>query len=184
MANHQVGPAHSGQMTPGREQWQVEGGAAELYQHHLVPTVTAVWAAGLVERVGLRGGERVLDVACGTGVVARMAAERVGRSGRAAGIDINASMLDVARALPAGAGARRGWARGAARSWPSGAGSPGLVRCRSGLRFAPAPPTALAQIRRVLAPGGRLGLNVYGEIEHNPAAFALAQALDRHLGPN
>ena len=100
-------------MTHGREQWQLEGGAAELYQRHLVPAVTAGWAAGLVDRAGLRRGERVLDVACGTGVVARAAAERVGRTGRVAGVDINAAMLGVTRALPAGAGPASAGCRGA-----------------------------------------------------------------------
>jgi len=101
MAHDPPGRTHAGQVTPRGEQWQVDGGAAELYQRYLVPAVTAGWAAGLVDRVGLRGGERVLDVACGTGVVARAAAKRVGRAGRVAGIDINAAMLGVARALPA-----------------------------------------------------------------------------------
>jgi ubiquinone/menaquinone biosynthesis C-methylase UbiE len=184
MAHDPAGRTHAGQMTPGREQWQVEGGAAELYQHHLVPAVTAGWAAGLVDCVGMSRGERVLDVACGTGVVARAAAKRVGRTGRVAGIDINAAMLGVARGLPAGGGAAIGWVQGSVLSLPFAAASYGVVLCQLGLQFVPDQPAALAQMRRVLAPGGRLGLNVYGPIEHNPATFALAQALDRHLGPD
>jgi ubiquinone/menaquinone biosynthesis C-methylase UbiE len=184
MPNDPAGRTHAGQMAPGHEHWQVEGGAAELYQRHLVPAVTAGWAAGLLDRAGGRRGERVLDVACGTGVVARVAAERVGQTGRVAGIDINAAMLGVARALPAGAGARIGWVRGSVLSLPFADGSHDMVLCQLGLQFFPDRLAALAQMRRVLMPGGRLGLNVYGPIEHNPAAFALAQALDRHLGPD
>ena len=166
------------------EQWQLDGDAAGLYQRHLVPAVTAGWAADLVERVGLRRGERVLDVACGTGVVARAAAGRVGRTGHVAGIDINAGMLAVARSLPAGPGASVGWSEGSALSLPFPAGSYDVVLCQLGLQFFPDRPAALAEMRRVLVTGGRLGLNVYGPIEHNPAAFALARALDRHLGPD
>ena len=184
MANDPAGRAHAGPMTYGREQWQLEGGAAELYQRHLVPAVTAGWAAGLVDHAGLRRGERVLDVACGTGVVARAAAERVGRTGRVAGVDINAAMLGVARALPAGAGASIGWVQGSALSLPFAEAVHDVVLCQLGLQFVPDRPAALAQIRRVLVPRGRLGLNVYGPIEHNPATFALAQALDRYLGPD
>jgi ubiquinone/menaquinone biosynthesis C-methylase UbiE len=171
-------------MTPGHEQWQVEGGAAELYQRHLVPAVTAGWAAGLVDLVGLRRGECVLDVACGTGVVARVAAERVGRTGRVAGVDINAAMLGVARSLPAGPGARIGWVQGSVLSLPCADASHGVVLCQLGLQFVPGRLAALAQMRRVLMPGGRLGVSVYGPIERNPATFALAQALDRRLGPD
>ena len=184
MAHDPAGRTHAGQTTPGHEQWQVEGGAAELYQRHLVPAVTAGWAVGLVDRVGLRRGERVLDVACGTGVVARVAAERVGRTGRVAGIDINAAMLGVARSLQADAGARIGWVQASVLSLPCADASHDVVLCQLGLQFVPDRPAALAQVRRVLRPGGRLGLNVYGPIEHNPATFALAQALDRHLGPD
>jgi SAM-dependent methyltransferase len=166
------------------EQWQLDGGAAELYQRRLVPAVTAGWAADLVERAGLRRGERVLDVACGTGAVARAAAGRTGRTGHVAGIDINAAMLAVARSLPAGPGARIGWCRGSALGLPFAAGSYDVVLCQLGLQFFPDRPAALAEMRRVLVTGGRLGLSVYGPIEHNPAAFALAGALDRHLGPD
>jgi SAM-dependent methyltransferase len=166
------------------EQWQLDGDAAELYQRHLVPAVTAGWAADLVERAGPRRGERVLDVACGTGVVARAAAGRVGRTGHVAGVDINAAMLAVARSLPAGPGASVGWFEGSAQALPFPAGSYDVVLCQLGLQFFPDQPAALAEMRRVLVTGGRLGLTVYGPIEHNPATFALARALDRHLGPN
>ena len=166
------------------EQWQLDGDAAGLYQRYLVPAVTAGWAADLVEHAGLRRGERVLDVACGTGVVARAAAQRAGRTGHVAGIDINPGMLAVARSLPAGPGDSIGWFQASALGLPFRTGSYDVVLCQLGLQFFPDRPAALAEMRRVLVTGGRLGLNVYGPIEHNPATFALAQALDRHLGPD
>jgi SAM-dependent methyltransferase len=166
------------------EQWQLHGDAAELYQRHLVPTITAGWAADLVERVGLRRGERILDLACGTGVVARAAAERVGRTGHVAGIDINAAMLAVARSLSAGPGTGIGWVEASALGLPFPAGSYDVVLCQLGLQFFPDRPAALAEMRRVLVTGGRLGLTVYGPIEHNPATLALARTIDRHLGPD
>jgi ubiquinone/menaquinone biosynthesis C-methylase UbiE len=156
------------------EQWQLPGGAAVLYQRHLVPAVTASWAADLVERVGLRRGERVLDVACGTGVVARAAAGRAGRTGHVAGIDINAGMLAVARSVPAGPGAGISWFEGSILGLPFRAGSYDVVLCQLGLQFFPDRPAALAEMRRVLVTGGRLGLNVYGVIPHlTPAATLL-----------
>jgi trans-aconitate methyltransferase len=81
------------------EAWQVAGSAAELYQRYLVPTIASLWAADLIDRAAPRPRERVLDVACGTGVVARLAAERMS-SGRVGRLDINADMLAVARSLP------------------------------------------------------------------------------------
>ena len=82
-----------------QEQWQLDGSAPELYQRYLVPAVTALWAQELAEQGALRPGEQVLDVACGTGVVARVAAERVGTSGRVAALDLNPGMLNVARSV-------------------------------------------------------------------------------------
>jgi len=165
------------------EEWQLHGSAPERYQRYLVPAVTAIWAADLVSRVGLRSGAKVLDVACGTGVVARAAAERVGRLGRVAGIDINPGMLAVARSSQAGPESGIGWFLGSALALPFAGAGFDVVLCQLGLQFFPDRPAALAEMHRVLAPGGRVGLNVYGTIEHNPATFALAQALDRHVGP-
>jgi ubiquinone/menaquinone biosynthesis C-methylase UbiE len=144
--------------------------------------VVALWAADLVERAAPRPGERVLDVACGTGVVARLAAERVG-TGRVVGLDINAGMLAVARSLPPRAGSPIEWHEASALGMPFPDAAFDLVLCQLGLQFLPDRPAALGEMWRVLAPGGRLALNVYGSIEHNPAAHALADALDRHLGP-
>src|ERR1051326_4034211 len=64
-----------------QEQWQLDGGAPELYQRYLVPAITALWAADLADRAALRQGERVLDVACGTGVGTAYEAARTVRSG-------------------------------------------------------------------------------------------------------
>ncbi|HEY6523401.1 MAG TPA: class I SAM-dependent methyltransferase [Solirubrobacteraceae bacterium] len=160
------------------EQWQLEGRAAELYERHLASAVTALWAADLVERVDVRAGDRALDVACGTGVVARAAADRVGATGHVAGLDINPAMLAVARSQ----GSEVDFVQGSAGALPFDDGSFDVVLCQLGLQFFPDRAKALAQMHRVLVKGGRLGLSVYGPIEHNPGTLALAQALDHHLG--
>ena len=75
------------------------GNAPENYERFFVPAIGAPVAADLIDIAALRPGERVLDVACGTGVVARLAAERVGTTGTVAGLDINPGMLVVARSV-------------------------------------------------------------------------------------
>lgn len=166
-----------------QKQWQLAGTAPELYQRYLVPAVTAIWAADLVEQAALGPGERVLDVACGTGVVARVAAERVGSTGQVAALDINAGMLAVAQSLPPVIGARISWHEGSALALPFAAATFDAVLCQLGLQFFPDQSAALQELRRVLVSDGRLGLNVFGPIEHNPATYALANALDRHMYP-
>lgn len=164
-----------------QEQWQLDGTAPELYQRCLVPAVTALWADDLVERVSLPSGARILDVACGTGVVARLAAERVGVTGQVAALDLNPGMLAVARALPT-SGAAIAWHEGSALALPFPEAAFDVVFCQLGLQFFPDRPAALRQMRRVLIANGHLAVNVFGPLEHNPATHALATALDRHLG--
>lgn len=155
-----------------------------LYQRHLVPAMTAHWAADLVQRVDVRDSDRVLDVACGTGVVARAAAGRAGQAGRVAGYRHQRGMLAVARSLPGGQGARIAWFMASALALPVPDASHDVGLCQLGLQFFADRPAALAEIRRVLGPGGRLGVKVFSAIEHNPATFALSQALDRRIGPD
>src|SRR5262245_23622242 len=127
----------------GQAEWQVAERAAELYQRYLVPAVTAPWAADLVARAQLRAGERVLDVACGTGVVARLAAERVGAGGRVVGLDVNAGMLAVARSLEPVPGAAIEWCEASVLEMPFAPATFDVALCQFGLQFFPDRPLAL-----------------------------------------
>jgi len=164
------------------EHWQLDGSAPELYQRYIVPAITSVWAADLVDRARPAPGEAALDIACGTGAVTRLAAEHMA-SGRVAGLDFNPGMLAVARSVP-NLGAPIEWVEGSALSLPFDDGSFDLVLCQLGLQFFPDRPLALREMKRVLAPSGRVALSVYSAIERTPAANAFVQALDRRLGPD
>jgi ubiquinone/menaquinone biosynthesis C-methylase UbiE len=161
------------------QHWQLDGSAAELYERYLVPTVTSVWAADLIDRARPRPGEAVLDIACGTGAVARLLPARVG-TGRVVGLDLNPSMLSVARAIGSSSGSIE-WIEGSALSLPFDS-SFNVVLCQLGLQFFPDRSLALCEMRRVLLPTGRVALSVYSAIEETPAAYAFARALDLRLG--
>jgi len=169
-------------MTPGEDGWQLRGNSAELYERYLVPTVTLPWARDLIERVGLRRGDRVLDVACGTGVVSRLAASAVGAGGSVAALDVNREMLAVGRSLSPAAGARIEWHEASADALPFDEAEFSAVLCQLGLQFFPDRLGAVREMRRVLAAVGRVGVSVYASIEENPAAHALADAVDNHFG--
>ncbi len=164
-----------------QEQWQLAGNAPEVYQQHLVPAISALWAPALVEAAALRSGERVLDVACGTGVVARLAAEYVGVIGKVVGLDLNPGMLAVARTVAPTVGVRVEWREGSAQALPFEDEMFDVALCQQGLQFFPDRPAALREMRRVLVPGGRLALTVWRPIEHSPGFAALAEALERHV---
>src|SRR4051812_13070177 len=126
--------------------WQLEGSAAELFQRYLVPAITSKWAEDLVHRAQLRTGELVLDVACGTGAVARLAAPKV-RPGQVTGLDLNVGMLAVARSLP-NEDAPISWTEGSALDMPFPSGYFDAVLCQQGLQFFPDQPGALREMRR------------------------------------
>ncbi len=156
------------------------GSAPENYERYFVPAIGAPLAADLIGLAMLRPGERVLDVACGTGVVARLAAERVGDTGAVAGLDLNPGMLAVARSV-APSDMAIDWHEANAEAMPLPDGSFDVVLCQIGLQFVPDKPAALREMRRVLAPGGRLVINVPGP---TPRVFAIfAEALARHINP-
>lgn len=156
-----------------------EGNPPANYERYFVPAIGAPLATDLVRLAALRPGERVLDVACGTGVVARFASRQVGDGGTVAGLDVNPGMLAVARsATPPGM--RITWHEASAESMPLPTGSFDAVLCQMGLQFVPDKHAALREMWRVLAPGGRLLLNVPGPA---PRPFAImAEALARHVG--
>ena len=161
-------------------QWQLEGTAAELFERYLVPAITAKWAMDLLDRAQPREGEAVLDIACGTGIVARLAAKRMSR-GLVTGLDLNAGMLNVARSAPT-EGAAIIWIEGSALDLPFPADGFDMALCQQGLQFFPDQRKALGEICRVLKGGGRAALSVYSRIERTPGANAFALALDDVLG--
>jgi ubiquinone/menaquinone biosynthesis C-methylase UbiE len=163
------------------DRWQPSGNAAETYEKYLVPAVFGVWPPILLRLVSPRPGERVLDVACGTGTVARLAAEQVGPTGRVAGLDISAGMLTVARLIPLPAGQVE-WREADAQSIPFADGSFDIVTCQLGLQFIPDRAKALREMRRVLVPSGRLAIMVWRPIRYSPGFASLEQALEQHAG--
>jgi ubiquinone/menaquinone biosynthesis C-methylase UbiE len=159
---------------------QYGGNAAENYERYFVPAIGTPFATALLDAAGLHQGDRVLDVACGTGVVTRLAAERVGPEGVVAGLDINPAMLAVARSVPS-SGAAIEWHEAGADSLPLADESFEVVLSSLGLQFVPDRASALREMRRVLAPGGRLAIATVGP---TPPLFAiLEQALARYVKP-
>jgi ubiquinone/menaquinone biosynthesis C-methylase UbiE len=159
---------------------QYRSNAAENYERYFVPTIGMPFATALLDAAGLHRGERVLDVACGTGVVTRLAAKRVGSDGAVAGLDINPAMLAVARSVPS-SGAAIEWHEASAESLPLADGSFDLVLSSLGLQFVADKTSALREMRRVLGPDGRLAIATVGP---TPPLFAiLEQALARHVKP-
>ena len=156
------------------------GSAPELYERYLVPAITRIWASDLIDRVGPKPGQSLLDVACGTGVVARLAAERM-RNGRVVGLDLNEGMLAVARSVPV-AGAPIEWREGSALSLPFEDRSFDLVLCQLGVQFFPDRSLALREMKRVLVASGLVALSVYSDIERTPVADAFVKALDQCFG--
>src|SRR5262245_24148671 len=161
-------------------QWQLAGNAAELYEEILVPTAFRPWATDLLELADLQHGERVLDVACGTGIVARLAAGQVGTTGEVTGLDLNAGMLRVARSLPAPPGASVTWVEGSALAMPLPDASFDVVLCQQGFQFFPDRAASLQEVKRVLVTGGRALLSIWeGE---SPYSSAMAAAVEKHVG--
>jgi ubiquinone/menaquinone biosynthesis C-methylase UbiE len=153
--------------------------APDNYEQYFVPSIGGPAAKGLVAAARLQPGERVLDVACGTGVVTRAAAGAVGPAGRVAGLDVNPGMLATAR-KHAPPESPIDWYEASAESMPLPDGAFDVVLCQMGLQFVPNRTAALGEMRRVLADGGRAVVNVPGP---TPEIFSiLADGLDRSIG--
>ncbi len=161
--------------------WQLSGNAAEFYERYSM-FMLEPWVPALVKAVRLQSGERVLDVACGTGFVARHAAECVGEVGTVTGVDINVGMLAMAKAATASRTALTiDWREADVSALPFPDGSFDVALCQQGLQFFPDRLVALQEIRRILVPGGRIGLSVWGSMEENLYFLAVESAIRRHV---
>jgi SAM-dependent methyltransferase len=165
----------------GGPRWQVAGeGPASAYEKYLVPAFFSGCAEQLLDLAAVKPGERVLDAACGTGIVARLAAGRVGTDGAVTGTDVNEGMLAVAAA--ADTPGPVDWRTADVTALPFADRSFDLVTCQQGLQFVTEAPTVLREIRRVLVPAGRVAIAVWRAIEVNPAFVAVVDVLDRYVG--
>jgi len=127
-------------------QWQFVGSAPENCGRYLVPSIFASSGEDPVEMAALRPGERVLDIACGTGIVARIAARKLGGSGSVLGLDLSGPMLETARAAAAAKGMAVEWREGSAVKLPLADAAFDVVFCQQGLQFFPDRVTALREI--------------------------------------
>jgi 2-polyprenyl-3-methyl-5-hydroxy-6-metoxy-1,4-benzoquinol methylase len=157
------------------------GTGAENYQRYFVPAIATPVSAGLLDVAALHEGERVLDVACGTGVIARLAAAQVGNTASVTGVDVAPDMIDIAKATPVAGGADIDWHVSDAASLPLADGSYDVVLCQMALMFMEDRAAALAEMHRVLAPGGRVVVNTPGAIQ--PVFELMEQAIVQHISP-
>ncbi|HWD96959.1 MAG TPA: class I SAM-dependent methyltransferase [Acidimicrobiales bacterium] len=157
--------------------------AMSLYDEILVPRWFEPWARLLLDILKPENGQAVLDVACGPGTVTRLVAQLVGLEGSVTGCDLSPAMLELARSkISVNGSAPITYLEcpADALAFPDDAFD--LVTCQQGLQFFPNRNAALAEVRRVLRPGGKLGIAVWCAIEECPPCLALANALEQALG--
>lgn len=157
------------------------GSAAALYQDFFVPSIATPVSTHLLRVAELQPGERVLDVACGTGVVALAAADQVGPNGTVTGIDIAPDMIDVARSTAHAQGLEIELHKADATSIPVPDGTQDAVLCQMGLMFMDDQAAVVREMHRTLVPGGRILISTPGRIQ---APFRnMEQSIADHIGP-
>lgn len=163
-------------MTHPKLRTQIE--AANTYQRLFVPALFEPWPPRVLAAARVQPGDRVLDVACGTGVLTRETLSRVGPSGFVAGLDANPGMLAVAARLAPGIE----WRQGTAESLPYPDASFDVVVSQFGLMFFQDRPLAVREMLRVLVPGGRLAVAVWDTLANTPAYASEVELLQRVAG--
>lgn len=152
----------------------------EMYEQELVRPLFQPFAEAAIDAVKPAPGERVLDVACGTGIVARLARQRVGPDGVVVGVDVNPGMLAVARSVAPDIH----WREGSASELPlRGSEQFHVVCCHQGIQFFPDKPLAARQMRRALLSGGRVAVSAWRSDDEAPFGRELRLIAERHLGP-
>ena len=157
---------------------QVIASAAEVYEQFFVPALFAEWAPRVADAARVGDGQAVLDVACGTGVLAREVARRVGQAGSVVGLDLNEGMLAVARRQAP----EINWRQGRAEDLSFDTGTFDAVVSQFGLMFFEDRQVAIREMVRVLRPGGRLAVAVWDKTENSPGYAALTGLLQRMFG--
>ncbi|MBS9404412.1 methyltransferase domain-containing protein [Halomonas sp. TRM85114] len=163
-------------MTHATIQAQID--AAKAYEDLMVPALFGEWGPVVADAAHIQTGQRVLDVACGTGVLARGVLSRTGKAEFVTGLDPNAGMLEVARQLAPGVE----WQQGLAESLPFPDATFDVVVSQFGLMFFHDRSEAIREALRVLKPGGRMAFAVWDSLENIPAYADAVALLERLAG--
>lgn len=155
--------------------------SARTYHDRAVPVLFEPWGRRLLEEVPLGPGDDVLDVACGSGAVSRLAAARVGEAGAVTGLDLNPGMIQTAEEACKHVRPRIEFRTGDATELPFEDGHFDVALCQQGIQFMPDRPAAIREMHRVLRPGGWAGFTQWLPVDHVPGYRVLCDALDRHI---
>jgi ubiquinone/menaquinone biosynthesis C-methylase UbiE len=161
---------------PEKFGWTLNDIGLACYERYIVQAWMGAWAQTLVETACLRKNEQILDIGCGTGIVARKAAALVGNGKNVIGLDISEGMIRSARTLAE----REGlygieWRQGDAASMPFDDEKFEVVLCQQGLQFCSDPSAVLREIFRVMREDGRLAISLWRELKRQPYFMAIAK---------
>jgi ubiquinone/menaquinone biosynthesis C-methylase UbiE len=162
------------------EQFSIGVEQAESYEERFVPALFRQWVEPVLEASEVGPGDRLLDVACGTGIVARTAASRVAPDGTVTGLDLNDAMLSVARRVAPDLT----WRHGDVAELPFGDDAFDVVTCQAAVFFFPDPTRALAEMARVTRPGGRVVVQSFSSLDAQPAYGPWVHMVAQHAGPD
>ncbi len=169
------------QETQSKEQLILE--SARTYHDRAVPVLFDPWGRRLLENVPVVPGNAVLDVACGSGAVTRLAAARVGEKGFVTGLDLNPGMIQTAKEVFKDVRLPVEFHLGDATDMPFEDARFDAVLCQQGVQFIPDKARAVQEMHRVLKTGGWAGFTQWLGIDHIPGYRVLCDALDRHVDP-
>ncbi|MEM7340530.1 MAG: methyltransferase domain-containing protein [Actinomycetota bacterium] len=160
------------------EDFQIPIEIAEAYEARFVPALFAEWAPITIDAADLGPGDHLLDVACGTGIVARTAREQFGSEVTVTGVDLNEAMLTVASRVEP----EIDWRRGDVTDLPFERDSFDAAVSQMAFMFFPDRGRALAEMARVVRPGGRLAVVVPSALDVQPAYEPFVDVAVAHTG--
>jgi SAM-dependent methyltransferase len=161
------------------ESFHLSASAADVYESQKVTAVFRPLALASIKAIAIDNNDRVIDIACGTGIVSRVLEEEYPALSRIVGVDLNQGMIGKAQSLTRNTGSRIEWHQSDVSEMPFADLSFSLAICQQGLQYFPDKLLALTEIRRVLSSSGKLVITVWSGA--SPLFLAIAAALETHV---